>query len=169
MKISDHLIIMSSTDTRFTDQQLYVSWKESLNKIHDYLFLGSVKARHESIIRENDIRRVIRIVTKAQEERKPIPLPQGIKETVFYLSDEPSSNIIPLIEYAIPIINKAIVEKENLLVHCEAGISRSASIIIGYLIREKNMSPKDALDYVEERRPCIWPNHGFWNQLENFK
>lgn len=147
----------------------YVPWQAAISKIEDYLYLGSVKARYESIIAENNIRRVIRIVTKEEEARKRFLLPSGIIEDVFYLSDEPSSRILPVIEDTIPLIKEAIERKEAILVHCEAGISRSASIVIGYLIRERKMILKEALSFIQKRRPCIWPNGGFMEQLENLK
>ena len=43
----------------------------------------------------------------------------------------------------------------NVLVHCIGGRSRSASIVIAYLIREKGMSSSDALIYLKGIRSIV--------------
>jgi len=157
---------MSSTDTGFTDEELEASQNTPINKIDDHLYLGSVDARNEFILKEHGIKRVIRIATEVEMLNLPAPLPEGIKETIFYLADTPSGPITPIILKAIPIIEDSIKEKENILIHCWAGVSRSASVIIGYLIKSKGMKPEEALKYVEKSRLCVWPNQGFWKQLQ---
>ena len=39
-----------------------------------------------------------------------------------------------------------------------AGVSRSSSCVIAYLIREKSMSYFDALNFVRIKRPIVCPN-----------
>lgn len=55
------------------------------------------------------------------------------------------------------------------LVHCVAGISRSATIVIAYLMKEMGMDYADAYNYVKERRRIINPNSGFKRQLRQFE
>ena len=59
-------------------------------------------------------------------------------------------------------------EAPNILVHCASGISRSATFVTAYLIREKKMSYEEAHAFLLERRSCIHPNSGFRAQLQNF-
>ena len=49
--------------------------------------------------------------------------------------------------------------------HCAAGMSRSPTIIISYLMRALNMSLLDAFAMVKHKRSCIFPNNGFIKQL----
>jgi len=51
------------------------------------------------------------------------------------------------------------------LVHCAAGISRSATLCIAYLMKHDKQCLEDAYLYVRKRRRCICPNNGFWRQL----
>jgi predicted protein tyrosine phosphatase len=53
----------------------------------------------------------------------------------------------------------------RLLVHCEAGVSRSASLVIAFFILDRGMDFDAALAFVRERRPCVQPNEGFQRQL----
>ena len=55
------------------------------------------------------------------------------------------------------------------LVHCYAGVSRSASVVIAYLMNQHGMSLKDAYQYVKNKRYFIKPNEGFRKQLVQFQ
>ncbi|CAD8126638.1 unnamed protein product [Paramecium sonneborni] len=57
----------------------------------------------------------------------------------------------------------------NVLVHCQMGISRSAVIVLAYLIKKDLIGAREALEYVEKRRPIIFPNNGFLRQLGTFE
>jgi hypothetical protein len=54
------------------------------------------------------------------------------------------------------------------LVHCAAGVSRSATIVLAYLIRHRKLSLARAWEQVSEAR-FILPNLGFWAQLMRFE
>ena len=55
-----------------------------------------------------------------------------------------------------------------MLVHCAAGVSRSASVVVAYLMYKKGLSLDDALDFVKSKRECVDPNFGFREQLQIF-
>lgn len=55
------------------------------------------------------------------------------------------------------------------LVHCYAGISRSSTIVISYLIKHKDFTLKNALEHCRNIRPIVNPNIGFLNQLESYE
>jgi protein tyrosine phosphatase len=55
------------------------------------------------------------------------------------------------------------------LVHCMAGISRSATIVIAYLMKEKQMGFQEAYAYVKKKRSIVFPNSGFRHQLREFE
>jgi len=56
----------------------------------------------------------------------------------------------------------------NVLVHCMAGRSRSASIILAYLMSKLDMTSADALKYVLKSRVIVNPNKQFKNDLKRF-
>lgn len=82
-----------------------------------------------------------------------------------YIEDCSSEPINEYFEDAIWFINKL---SAPVLVHCFMGMSRSVSIIVAYLIKEKDMTYTEAISYVQERRTFICPNDGFLEQLEKY-
>ncbi|XP_067828669.1 dual specificity phosphatase 29-like [Heptranchias perlo] len=66
---------------------------------------------------------------------------------------------------AAQYIDRALSTPESkLLVHCAMGRSRSASLVLAYLMIYKNMTVVDAVQQVIKHR-CILPNRGFLKQL----
>ena len=59
-------------------------------------------------------------------------------------------------------------EKRGILVHCAAGVSRSASFLIAYLMRERQEPYHKVLDFVKSKRKWANPNSGFRGQLIEF-
>jgi protein-tyrosine phosphatase len=57
----------------------------------------------------------------------------------------------------------------HILVHCHKGISRSASFVIGYLMRKNEMTLNEALGHVQSVRPMIQPNDSFMEQLRRYE
>lgn len=50
-----------------------------------------------------------------------------------------------------------------------AGVSRSASVIVAYLIKEQNMKFIDAIALLKKARSIVSPNIGFVQQLKKFE
>ncbi|KAJ8313801.1 hypothetical protein KUTeg_008362 [Tegillarca granosa] len=85
-----------------------------------------------------------------------------------HINDYPEANILGMFNTAFGFIDKA---RENgcVLVHCNAGVSRAATIVIGYLMKTKGMTYQQAFDYTKSKRPCICPNSGFRTQLATYE
>ena len=69
----------------------------------------------------------------------------------------------------LTFIHKYRSQNKNVLVHCGAGISRSATIVLAYLIQHLDLSLDDAFVLVQQKRPRACPNSGFWDQLVEFE
>ena len=66
-------------------------------------------------------------------------------------------------------IAKALAKNEKVLVHCHMGISRSATIVISYIMKTQKMGWIDALHFVSKKRPIICPNQGFMYSLMDYE
>uniref|UniRef100_A0A8D2DVB7 Tyrosine specific protein phosphatases domain-containing protein n=1 Tax=Sciurus vulgaris TaxID=55149 RepID=A0A8D2DVB7_SCIVU len=55
------------------------------------------------------------------------------------------------------------------LVHCNAGVSRAAAIVIGFLMNSEEISFTSAFTMVKNARPSICPNSGFMEQLRTYQ
>lgn len=66
---------------------------------------------------------------------------------------------------AASFINDGIAKGGKVLVHCAAGISRSATVVLGWLIIHRNLTLLEAFGQLFNARPCIWPNDGFMTAL----
>lgn len=72
----------------------------------------------------------------------------------------------PMIEISYHILDHVLNSGQNVLVHCMAGVSRSASMIIYYLMRKYGMSFEDAHKLVKSKRTIVNPNKSFQAQLK---
>lgn len=64
------------------------------------------------------------------------------------------------------ILRNGLREGKRILVHCAAGKSRSATLVMAYLIMENEWTRKEAYEYVSRKRMIIEPNEGFMSQLK---
>jgi hypothetical protein len=78
----------------------------------------------------------------------------------------PDVNIMEYFESTNAFIEKSQSTKQAVLIHCHMGISRSATILIAYLMWKYEMPHFIALDYVRNKRPIVNPNGGFMQQLQ---
>lgn len=62
-------------------------------------------------------------------------------------------------------IDNALLNGYGILVHCAEGVSRSAIIIIAYMVYHLKISVDDAINELKKYRKCINPNRGFIKQL----
>ncbi|XP_038240755.1 dual specificity protein phosphatase 2 [Dermochelys coriacea] len=70
---------------------------------------------------------------------------------------------------AIGFIDSVKSSGGRVLVHCQAGISRSATICLAYLIQTQRVRLEEAFDFVKQRRGVISPNFSFMGQLLQFE
>ncbi|KAK2846020.1 hypothetical protein Q7C36_010874 [Tachysurus vachellii] len=84
-------------------------------------------------------------------------------------TDSNKQNLRQYFEEAFEFIEEAHQAGKGLLIHCQAGVSRSATIVIAYLMKHTWMTMTDAYKFVKMRRPIISPNLTFMGQLLEFE
>ncbi len=71
--------------------------------------------------------------------------------------------------HVIKHVDAARQKGDCVLIHCAAGISRSATLMAAYLMWKNRWTAEKALDYIRARRNQIRPNDGFLEQLRMFE
>jgi len=61
------------------------------------------------------------------------------------------------------------IQSGGVLVHCRAGISRSATIVLAYIMYSQKLPFEEAYVMVKEKRPVIKPNPMFTRQLRIYE
>ncbi|KAJ6472654.1 hypothetical protein DFH09DRAFT_1057900 [Mycena vulgaris] len=84
------------------------------------------------------------------------------------LDDTEEADILVHFVPAITFIQAELDKGRGVLVHCQAGMSRSVTIVAAYLMYTENIDPPTALDIIRKARPNVEPNPGFLLQLEVF-
>ncbi|TRY86567.1 hypothetical protein DNTS_018572 [Danionella cerebrum] len=85
------------------------------------------------------------------------------------ISDHWSQNLSQFFPEAIAFIDEARSKQCGVLVHCLAGISRSVTVTVAYLMQKLNLSLNDAYDFVKRKKSNISPNFNFMGQLLDFE
>merc|ERR1712032_89772 len=85
------------------------------------------------------------------------------------LVDSPSEDLLPHLSRVASLISDEIEAGGNVLIHCVAGVSRSASFILAYLISSYNLTLQQALCHLKIVRPWVNPNKGFLSQLRSWE
>lgn len=78
-------------------------------------------------------------------------------------------NLVVELKKAIDIIDKARSSNQTILVHCQCGVARSATVIIAYVIKSLKLPMQEAYTHVKQLSPPISPNLGLLFQLREFE
>ncbi|EPQ52031.1 hypothetical protein GLOTRDRAFT_80177 [Gloeophyllum trabeum ATCC 11539] len=84
------------------------------------------------------------------------------------LDDEEDADVLSHLVPAVSFIQAELDKGRGVLIHCQAGMSRSATIAAAYLMYARNMDPASALEHIRKVRPQTMPNEGFLRQLDVF-
>ncbi|KAM8907842.1 dual specificity protein phosphatase 16 [Spinachia spinachia] len=135
-------------------------------RILPHLYLGCQRdVLNQDLMQQNDIVYVL-------NASNTCPKPDFIPESHFLrvpVNDSFCEKILPWLDRSMDFIEKAKASNARVLVHCLAGISRSATIAIAYIMKRMDMPLDEAYRFVKEKRPTISPNFNFLGQLLDFE
>jgi protein-tyrosine phosphatase len=138
----------------------------------DNLWLGGITALNE--LDAHNIDAVLTVIQR-NDRNDPAWLTQrvGTKRAWVWLShhDDPSEDMSMDFERATDFIELHLSKGHNVLVHCHAGMSRSATMVAAYLLRfhaAKFPTPQSAIEWLQQKRAIVDPNPGFRRQLEGW-
>ena len=134
---------------------------DCINKITDKIYLGDIDgAREINYLKKQGIKYIINLAgTMFSPEYE-----EGLfTRKMIEIMDFPKENIFQYFKECIEFIEKA----DKIFVHCMAGVSRSASIVIAYIMWKEHKKYNEAFSFVKKYR-FIYPNFGFVYQLKYF-
>lgn len=133
---------------------------ESISHITDGIYVGNINSVTKEYLNAFKIGAVVSIQT--------VPVNIGVDVPVLRVSVEDSfgESLESLFDPVIEFIHHHIKRKRRVLVHCTAGVSRSPSFVIAYLVRYMNMDVDTAIKAVKTKRSCSSPNASFLTQLD---
>jgi len=133
-------------------------------KIHDEcnIYLGSEQdALDKNFIDTENIKHILSIQSwEIKENQKQ----DGINYHFVKAADNSEQDLKCKFESICDFLKQH--ENERVLVHCQAGISRSATACLAYLMKEKNMTLDSSFVELKKRRDIVCPNFSFLGQLK---
>lgn len=84
-------------------------------------------------------------------------------------NDSPDQNLVQYFTITNDFIHAARLREGNVLIHCLAGMSRSITVCIAYIMSVTQLSWRDGLKVVRAGRAIANPNLGFQAQLQEFE
>jgi len=133
--------------------------------LHSFLYLGSfVNAKIKQQLKDLGITHILNMAGELPNE-----FPDEFKYLKCDLDDTSQDNVAFHFESCLNFIDEAKTSSTKILVHCAMGISRSPSVVIAYLMKERSWTYAKAFQYVKSMRSCIKPNPAFVNQLAGFE
>lgn len=133
-----------------------------VSEVLPFLFLGNSRdAADLSCLQEMGATCVLNVTSQLPGYHEEC----GITYKQIPATDSGHQNLKQYFEEAFEFIEAARTKGKRVLVHCQAGVSRSATIAIAYIMKYKQMSMIEAYKKVKDARPIISPNLNFMGQL----
>ena len=131
------------------------------------MFLGNMRdASDASALHRLGVGYVLNVTAKPPA----YALDPGINYKQLVASDNGLQNLRQFFDEAFDFIDEAKANSSGVLIHCQAGISRSPTIAVAYLMKQgPGMAMADAYKFVKTRRSIISPNLNFMGQLWEFE
>lgn len=101
--------------------------------------------------------------------RQEYDAPGGVDMHRVAVDDTETTNIA---EHFVPtarFIDAALDNGQGVLVHCQAGVSRSTTLVAAFLMQKLGLNVEQAVDKIRSVRPQVEPTQFFLLQLEMFE
>ncbi|XP_071491247.1 dual specificity protein phosphatase 19-like [Diadema antillarum] len=133
-------------------------------QVRPYLFMSSCDPAYNlEILKQHGITHILNVASLNNV------FPDHFTYKNLPIWDLPEVKITKFFKYAFEFINKARSEGGCVLVHCNAGVSRSTTIVVAYILADEHVRMSKTLEEIRERRPFVRPNDGFMKQLEDYE
>ncbi|XP_015179112.1 PREDICTED: serine/threonine/tyrosine-interacting protein-like isoform X1 [Polistes dominula] len=146
--------------------------RRCMQKVIPGLYIGPYSAASRSKLEsllEHGITHIICVRQDIEAHFIRPNFPDKFKYLVLNIADTISENIIQHFKNVKEFIDEGINSGGQVLVHGNAGISRSSALVIAYLMETYGLSRTYAFTLLQRKRFCINPNSGFMAQLKEYE
>ncbi|KAM9469138.1 uncharacterized protein ssh2a isoform 1-T1 [Clarias gariepinus] len=151
----------------FIDNEMIVilGQMDSPTEIFDHVYLGSEwNASNLDELQSSGVRYILNVTREIDNF-----FPGLFEYHNIRVYDEEATNLLEYWNDTYKFISKAKKAGVKCLVHCKMGVSRSASTVIAYAMKEYGWGLDQAFEHVKERRTVTKPNPSFMKQLEEYQ
>jgi hypothetical protein len=137
------------------------------NRIMNGLYLGSSYNAYDwNFLISNNINVIINLTHEIDNFYQNYPRFTYYK---YRIHDNNIDDIEPILRDSYTVLNRHIDQGDRVLVHCFMGASRSASVVIYYLMNKHNFRYEQAKNYVISQRPLVNLSFRFDQTLRNVR
>jgi len=139
-------------------------WSGDPDEVVPGLYIGNVRgARDKPVLDRAGVTHVVDVSAVPYEAHA------GVRYLRLPIPDVPEFDIRTVIARTNAFIRDGILRGGRVLVHCKMGRSRSAAVVIAYLMAFGKMTFAQALQLLADARPIVEPNRGFADQLRAYQ
>ncbi|XP_028391868.1 dual specificity protein phosphatase 19-like [Dendronephthya gigantea] len=136
---------------------------EKIHCVVENLYISSQDGAHNiQELKDHNITHILNVA---------IGIVNAFQEDFLYktveISDLPEKNITAYFPELFAFIKEGMANGGT-LVHCNAGVSRSSTVVTAFLMQTKKLCLQKAFHLVKQGRPSAKPNEGFWKQLMEY-
>ncbi|XP_066438891.1 dual specificity protein phosphatase 22-A-like isoform X2 [Eleutherodactylus coqui] len=135
-----------------------------MSQVLDGLYLGNIRdAEDGESLSKHGITHIVSVHSNAKA------LLPGMSYLCIAASDSERQNLIQYFKKSNKFIHECRMNGGGCLVHCLAGVSRSTTILVAYLMTVTALGWEECLSAVKAVRSYVGPNLGFQQQLQEYE
>ncbi|ODN05334.1 Serine/threonine/tyrosine-interacting protein B [Orchesella cincta] len=153
------------------DDWMYIM-RRTMQEIVPNLFLGPYAAVTRASLermKEAGLTHVVCVRSNSEARFIRANHPEHFQYLIVQMDDSPLDPIIPKVQTVSAFIDNCLKSGGRVLVHGNGGMSRSAALVIGYIMSHYGVTFKKAHYFVQHKRFCISISEAFANQLKEYE
>ncbi|KAL9658352.1 hypothetical protein ABK040_015672 [Willaertia magna] len=156
-------LILSYHPQQKTELSLINKENNNTEELLPFMYLGSYSAAEIDLEKLQNKYKVTHILNVTEEI--PVKYKKHLICKQITLQDSPRSEINKFFKEAHDFIEDCKLNNGCILIHCQAGISRSTTFVLSFLMKYFKMNLQKSYSYVKSIRSVVNPNLGFIQRL----
>lgn len=169
---SNDFITFPSLPTLHDNPDWEYTMRRTMQEIIPNLYLGPYSSACRSqldVLQSTGITHIICIRHPVEVNRVKPNFPDLFSYLVLDVRDDQDEQIMKFFPVIKDFIHGCMTNNGKVLIHGNGGISRSAALVIAYLMETYGLTYTRAYNYVQQKRFCINPNEAFVRQLMEYE